>query len=439
LLGIWGLAAVVTVLGFVLAYQYVDPAPPEHISIGTGGSHGAYYQFAQQYAERLAVDGVTLVVRETAGSAQNLGLLQTAGGAGVDVSFVQGGMTGREPPPGLVSLAALYFEPLWVFYRDALPVETLGDLAGRRLALGPVGSGTRVLAEQLLVANGVEATDTALLSAGGMEAAGALERGEVDAVFVVAGQRSAVVQRLLEAAHVLPLSFARADAYTGHFRFLSKLVLPRGAVDLARNLPAQDVVLLAPTANLVARSDLHPALVDLLLQVTHAVHGRGGVFEDPGEFPSARHVELPLSPEAQRYFRSGPPLLRRYLPFWAATWVERLKVMLVPFVALLIPLLRFTPPVYRWRVRSRIYRWYRLLLELETRLDHDRDPAAIDRYRRELDLLEQDVSRVTVPLSYADELYDLRFHIGLVRERVQRAAKVGTAAAGCGQGPNPGR
>ena len=194
------------------------------------------------------------------------------------------------------------------------------------------------------------------------------------------------------------------------------VTLPRGTFDLVNELPQHDTHLLAATAMLVARGSLHLALIDLVLEAAGDVHSQGGVFEKEGAFPSPHHLNLPLSSEAGRFYKFGPPLLRRYLPFWAATMVDRLKVMLLPLIAVLFPLLRATPPLYRWRVRRRIYRWYE---ELDPEFgEQDRRLGTLERSLVELDRLEREVQHVSVPLPYADHQYDLRLHIGLVRGKL---------------------
>ncbi|MEW8013330.1 MAG: TAXI family TRAP transporter solute-binding subunit [Candidatus Sedimenticola endophacoides] len=330
------------------------------------------------------------------------------------------GGTARPPlDPELISLGSLYFEPLWVFYREGQPLARLSDLADRRIAIGPEGSGTRSLALQLLEENGIRESAGQHPPLPGEAAADALVSGEVDAAFFVASPQSPVVGRLLASPGIRLLSFDRADAYTGRHRYLTSVVLPEGMIDLARNLPHKDTRLLAASANLVARKGLHPALVDLLLQAATASHGDGGWFEARGQFPSARYLAYPLSKEAQRFHEHGPPLLQRYLPFWAATLVDRLKVMLLPLVALMIPLFKLMPPLYRWRIRSRIYRWYREVLSIDRDLDSEKTDlrAAIG----DLDAIDREVAKVSVPLSYAEELYDLRLHIALVREKLERS------------------
>ncbi|MBP2672847.1 MAG: TRAP-type uncharacterized transport system, periplasmic component [candidate division NC10 bacterium] len=285
--------AVVVVVGFALASRYINPAPPRHVRIASGATQGAYAESALRYREILARDGITLEVVPTSGSMENLALLQAPRG-GVDVAFVQGG-TGSPDTPGLLSLGSVFFEPLWVFVRGAVPARYVSDLAGRRLALGVEGSGTRVLARQLLQASGV-AEGPNFLAMGGDEAVQELLSGRVDAGFFVTARPQPQLDPLLRDKRFRLMSFAQADAFAQRFRFLSKVILPEGRLDLATNVPATDVTLLSPAATLVAREDLHPAIIDRLIQAAVEVHGGGQLFAEPGRFPSPRFVDLPISP-----------------------------------------------------------------------------------------------------------------------------------------------
>lgn len=404
-------ALLLTLAGFVVAYQFVDPAPAAYLTISTGSEQGAYYKFARQYQSVLKKNGIELSVEKSGGSIQNLERLRQDE---VDVAFVQGG-TSTEADQGLLSLGSLYFEPLWVFYRAELEPELLTDLSGLHLAIGPDSSGTQALVRLLLEDNGLNHS-VSISELGGLEARDALLSGAVDVAFYVASPESKIVTELLSSERVGLLSFERAEAYTRRFGFLSLVSLPRGMVDMAQDLPGESATLLAPTANLVVRQGLHPALQDMLLQAMDQIHGAGGWFEGAGQFPKASHAELTVSPEASRFYRYGPPLLQRYFPFWAASLVDRLKVMLLPLVVILIPLIKIMPPIYTWRMRSRIYRWYQLLEQVDLKtVDADVDRTQL---LTQLADLEQEVIHVNVPLSYTSQLYDLRQHIELVRLRV---------------------
>ncbi|MFC5300005.1 TAXI family TRAP transporter solute-binding subunit [Azospira restricta] len=418
----WPIVLVVTI-GFVVAYQFVKPAPPSRLAIATGSESGAYHAFAQRYATILARSGVTLELKPSAGSLESIERLKKGE---VDVAFVQGGVL-PAPAEGdaaddglrLASLGSMYYEPVWVFYRGEQPLGRLHDLAGKRIAVGAEGSGVRGLATQLLEANEI-LLDRNLKPLAGLEAAEALQQGWVDAAFVIAAPEAPVVQVLLRSPGVRVMSFAQADAYTRRFPFLTRVTLPRGVVDLVRDLPPRSTTLLAATANLVVNEDTHPALVALLLQAASEVHGKSGFFQKGGEFPSYLDTSFELSDDAARYYKSGPPFLQRYLPFWAAVFVDRMVVMLLPLLALLLPLLRVAPAIYTWRVRSKIFRLYGELKFLENEVRHHYAAERHGEFFARLDRIEEEASNRNVPLGFTDLVYTLREHVNLVRKQLLR-------------------
>jgi TRAP transporter TAXI family solute receptor len=414
-----GPAIVLAVVAFVVAYQWVEPAPPSRLVIATGRPDGAYYRFAQQYRERLARDRITLEIRETSGTVENIRLLEDRA-SGVDIAFVQGGTGAAAKTDTLVSLASLYFEPLWVFSRTAPGPSDLRGMRGRRLAIGPEASGTRAVALTLLAANGFTESTTRLSPLTGIDAVRALRRGEIDTVFLIASAESASVKEMLRSPGIALLSFPRADAYTKRFPFLSKLLLPAGGLSLEADLPPRETVLLAPAATLVVRRDFHPAFVDLLLVTAAEIHSRRGLFEAPQQFPSPDHLEFPLMDEAQRYHKSGPPFLARFLPFWAATLVDRIKVLVLPLLVL-VPLARAVLPAYRWRIRSKIVKKYRDVVDVDQSLAQRPTAAQCDDLLARLDEIEAAVRALRVPLGYSDAHYNLRSHLDLVRAKVKEA------------------
>jgi hypothetical protein len=229
---------------------------------------------------------------------------------------------------------------------------------------------------------------------------------------------------MLKIPGIALLGFPRADAYTKHFPFLTRLVLPAGSLSLQENLPPAESLMLAPAATLVARNDFHPALVDLVLVTTAAIHGRRGLFEAPRQFPSSDHLEFPLMQEAERYHKSGPPLLARFLPFWAATLVDRVKVLVLPLLVL-VPIARLVPHVYRWRIRSKIVKRYRDVVEADQILARRPSPAECTELLARLDAIEEDVRGLKVPLGYADAHYHLRLHVDMLRRRVLEMSRPG--------------
>ncbi|MFM2129549.1 MAG: hypothetical protein RL477_1095 [Pseudomonadota bacterium] len=412
--------------GFVFAWQFVDPAPSKTVTVATGAADGAYSASARDYQKLLAQSGITLNIRHTSGTVENLRLLADPK-SGVDLAFVQSGVGSPSlqngvATPGassdLVSLASVFLEPLWVFVRAEAAPARLSGLKGKRIAVGAEGSGTKVLTLQLLAASGVTEKNSTLLAMSGNDGAKALEAGRVDAAVFVTGRVSETMNRLLRDPRVRLLDFVRADAYKAHFGYLARVTLPEGVLALDTNIPPAPVSLVAPTATLVARDDLHPAIVDLVLGAATKVHQPGSVFSPPGAFPSPNQVDFPLSEDARRYFKSGPTFLRRVLPFWLAVMVERLLIMLVPLVTLLIPLMKIAPAAYDWNIQRKLQSRYRELRLLEGRFRADDTPATRAALAARLEAMQKETASLKVPLSYAERLYHLRTHIDLMRRIV---------------------
>lgn len=432
----WALI-VVTLALFGVTYLMIPPSPPRRFRIATGTKSGAYYRNAQRYRVILAELGFQLELVETKGSIENLDLLHAGA---VEMAFVQGGVTSEKDAETLEGLASLYLEPLWVFHRRDFEPETLGDFAGKRLAFGPVGSGSRAIATLLLKHNEVNFAAIADSPLGGEEAVAALKSGLIDAAFMVTTPDAPAVQAALSAPDIALFDFRRRVAYRQRNPFLTSVLLAEGVVNLARNLPPREAHLLAPTANLVARRDLHPALVPLMLRATEKVHSPGGIFEERNQFPNDGTLDLPVNEQSERYFRDGPSLLMRYLPFWLALNLDRLKIMLVPLITLLFPLIKIAPPVYRWRIRSKIYRWYRLLRDVDIQLEFAFLTEDFERHDQTLRLLLHDLRDVSVPLSYMEEFYNLKLHIDLVREKLdkRRADRAQGSTDGASEAPAEG-
>jgi TRAP transporter TAXI family solute receptor len=429
----FGPALVVTLAALAVAYHFVQPAPPKHIVMAAGPDSGVYYYYARAYRDRFARDGIEVKLLVTHGSRDNIRLLMDGR---ADVGFVQSGTTGDIDAPDLRSLASLYFEPVWLFARDDLALKRLGDLKGRRVAIDQEGSGTRPVALQLLADNGLQPKDLDAQSLGGDDAARALRDGRVDAAFFVMAAQARAVHDLLTAPDIHLFSIDRPAAYGLQHRFLSRLVLPEGAIDLPADLPPADTVLLASAANLVVREDFHPALAELFLRAAKVFHGEPGLFEEAGEFPSRKYLEFPLSDAARRYFESGPSFLQRYLPFWAANLIDRLKILLLPLVTLVYPIFRIIPPTYDWRMRSRINRWYKELQAMEASVGQPRSRAELARRLAELDRIESSVQRLAMPVAYGNPLYTLRLHIAMLRTELREAvAQSAEPSAGARRDP----
>jgi TRAP-type uncharacterized transport system substrate-binding protein len=403
--------------------HFVRPAPPSAITISTGPKGSSFQRSAERYAEAFAKNGVTLRPRPSNGSLENLSRLADPA-SDVDIGFVQVGVKLPEPGPNesrreLASLGTISRQPLYILVRSAAPPTRLSALAGQRLVVGPEGSGTRVLALALLKANGVEPGGaTALLDLDNELVGDALENGEIDAAFLMGDSASPrVIRNIIQRPGMHVLQLSQLEAYLRRFQDLDRIVIPMGAYDLAKNLPATDLELVASSVELVARADLHPAISDLLLETMREVHSRPFLLQRAGEFPAPREHDLPLSADARRYYESGKRWLYRMMPFWAASLADRFLVVLVPLVLLLVPVFRLVPTVYSWRIRLRIYRIYAALLELERDvLSHATQERAGLLVR--LDAIEHRAEALKVPLAFADQFYVLREHIILVRQRL---------------------
>ena len=422
----------IALLLLVGAYFVLQPNPPRRVVLLTGPEQSDYAEFGKRYAAVLRRHDIEVVLKATEGSSANRRALRDPKEA-VDFGFVRGGSgesIRAEDEKGtglpLVALGSLFLEPVWIFYRAQaaakLPgkkLDRLDQIRGWRVNAGARGAGSTNLLIKLLNANGLERGDIQLNRLDPTHAAIALFDKELDALVLVSAPESPILQMLLRTPGINLFEFTQAEAYARRFGYLSAVTLPRGVVDLSRELPPRNITLVAPTSMLVARSNTHPALMQLFVQAAQEIHAEAGWFARTGQFPSKEDVEFPLAPEAERFYKSGPPLMQRYLPFWLANLVDRMWVVLISIVAILIPLGRVVPPLYNFRIRSRIFRWYRQLRQIEDSLSAGKASAA--ELVAELDRLETKVERISVPLSYTDELYSLRGHIALVRERLAHA------------------
>ncbi|HZW12268.1 MAG TPA: TAXI family TRAP transporter solute-binding subunit [Noviherbaspirillum sp.] len=422
-----GPAAIAVIATCLLAYWLVDPSPPSHVSLATGQDNSAYEVFGKKYLEKLAKLGIKVQLAPSLGSQENLQRLKEDA---VDLAFVQSGTTEQEEAErkGLVSLGSLFTEPVWLFLREKKNVDRLTQLRGLKINVGPEGTGVPGLFKKILAVNGVEPNELALGSLENTPATVELLEGRIDGLVFSSAPDAPLIQMLLQTPGIKLFDFPQAEAYTRRFPFLSHVMLPRGIVDLGRNIPPKDYHLIAPTATLVAREGVHPALIDLFVQAAADVHGGAGWFQKKGEFPTASYTEIPVSPAAEQFYTSGPPLLQRYLPFWLANFFERMWVVIVALGALILPLSRIIPPLYVWKVRSRVYRWYGQLRAVEQAIEDVPPEQQADVYPAQLKRLndiEERVNRISIPLSFADELYGLRSHINFVRRRVLGLMKTG--------------
>jgi hypothetical protein len=415
---------VLVIVGAVwAAVALVRPAPPGKIRFLGGPDGSSYRSNAEKYKAIIERYGVKVEVVPSRGSLDNLQRLADPDGQ-VDVGFVQSGLTEGVNISGLRSLGSVLAQPLMVYYRSPEPIEMLSQLQGKRLAIGPEGSGTRALALALLKGNDIAGPPTVFLDAGGEEAARALIVGSVDAAFLMGDSATPKVMRhLRDIPGIELMNFRQAAGYVRRFRFLTRLDLPEGAMDLARNFPPKPYQLVGPTVELVAREDLHPAVSDLLISAAREVHGGAGMYRDAGMYPSPQERDFPISDDAERYYKSGGQFLYKNLPFWLASLVDRMLVVLVPLLVLIVPATRLAPALYRWRVRSRIYRWYGALMAIERDMLKNPSPEKREELREEihkrLDEIEDAVNAIKTPPSFADQLYVLREHVSMVRRRLE--------------------
>ena len=414
-LKVWGLLAVIVLVGFLITYQYVGAPPPKVIRIATGANNGAYYTFAQEYARLLASDGITLEVVPTAGSVENLELLKSGE---VSLALIQGGSATRDDKERLQSLGSLFLEPVWIFVRRQ-SVKRFLELKGNRVSVGIAGSGTHLLATQLLSAAGITEINTQLIREETTQAIDSLSNGKIDAAFFVASPEAPIIRKLFAAPAVELLNFDRAAAYGRWFPFLTPVTLSEGVIDLQQNIPDHDTPLVAASANLAARRDLNASLIPAVLNAVMRVHQTGGVLEHKRQFPSVDFADLPLSEDARRYLINGPSFLFRWLPYGTAVLLDRLKILVLPLLALLLPLFKIAPPLYTWRIRSKIYKWYAAVREVESSIQQEKVSSDAASLINRLSELDRQVASVSVPLSYAAELYHLRLHIRFLQEKLQ--------------------
>ena len=410
---------------FWAAIQFIEPPPPNRMSIAAATKGSPYYALAERYKAYLAKNGVTLDIRETGGSFDNLKMLGDPG-FGVGLGFLQGGIVNEKNTQGLRSLGRVMYEPLWIFANVDAKVERIADLAGKRVLVGPAGGGTNNLAVRMLAANDVTGENAKLVNMELPDYVDELESGRAEAGFLVLAAGAKTIQRLFNSPHVKLVNLAQAEAYSQRFPFLSPLILKQGLVNFAKNLPPTDTALVATRTALVVRDDLHPALANLMTQAMIAVHnepdvngkGEAAIFARAGEFPMAADPELELSEQARRVYRSGPPFLQRYLPFGIATLLDRLAVLALPLLGILLPVVRFAPMLYTWQVRQRLLYWYKELKKVERGVDLHTSLEEVAAKQAQVEDIEEAVNRIPIPLAFTNQLYDLRAHIDVVRRRL---------------------
>jgi len=415
-------AIVVVAVGWVV--MTLHPMPPRAVTMATGPEGGSYHDFGKRYREIFARSGIDLRLVPSEGGVENLRRLRDPR-SGIEIGFAQGGTAGGGESPDLASLGTVAFEPLWFFYRGANPGRKLEGLRGKRISIGPEGSGTRHLSTELLKRNSIEPGVAEFLPYPPQVAGEKLLEGEIQAAMIVASWDSPVVRRLAASDRVELGSFARADALVALYPYLNKLVLPAGVADMGRNRPPADVTVLAPETSLLVRKELHPAIQYLLLDAATEVHSAPGIFRKAGRFPAGESVDFPLSDPARHFYKSGRPFLQRYLPFWFAVLVGQALVLLIPVAAALYPLMRAIPAIYMLGIRYRIFRLYGELKFLDLEAERLAATEAAGDLFAQLDQLEDRASHLHVPVMYTHMQFALRRDINLVRRRLERSPDEG--------------
>ena len=408
----------ISAISITAIFHYTDPAPPHRLLISIDDEKSESYHYAKQYKEILKEDGIDLVLKSSKGSAENYQNLKNSQSE-VEAGFVHDGFGSPEEAPDLVSLGSLYYEPIWIFYRNQKKLNRISDFIGKKIAIGREGGGVKNLIYHLLKASGIREENTKLIHLGWNDAAMALKESKIDVAFFLATPQDLMIDTLLKDPEIKLMNLDQAEAITKQFPYLHHLVLPHGAIDLKQNIPNDDIHLVSPTVTLLVKDSLHPSLMFLLLKAATQVHGDSGLFEKKNEFPEDKDYQFPLADEAKSYFKSGPPFWQKLLPFWIASLIDRFILIAIPALAVVIPLFRMIPKFYQWRVRNRIYRYYGELKFLETKIKAITDKVALKQFLIELDKIEDRVNQLKLPLDFSDHLYSLRGHIDFVRQRLQ--------------------
>ena len=404
------------IASFYLAFQFINPSPKRVITIATGSIHGQYYQTAIKYKELLDKVDVKVNIITSSGSLENIKLLNEKK---VDIAFIQNGTIKPNTTKSIEALASVYYEPLWLFYKkDLNDIQYIQDLKSKKISLGLEHSGTKDLSSEVLAINGINKDNAQLEYFNAKESKDKLLKDELDALFLVTSANSKIIKELLENKDIAVFSFKRAIAYSKKFHYLEPINLYEGTVDIYNNMPSRDIKLLSTTATLVVNKDFSDELIRIFLKKVKDVHKRKSLFEAENQFPNINNIEIDMNEEAFRYFTYGDTFLEKVFPYWIASNLDRLKILLIPLLTLMIPLFKGVFPLYRWSIRSKIYRWYDEVQDLDLSLEGLSKEELIEKLK-ELEKLKQEIKEETkVPLSYMGEYYDLIMHLELIISKV---------------------
>ena len=411
-----GLAAILCIATIAwLALAYFIPAPPSTITIAMAYKGTAYERFALSYQKTLSRSHFTLNLHPTDGPLDNLRLIKDQSSS-VDVAFLFGGLTNSEQSPDLMSLGRIAFAPIWIFYRGTETLERLTQLKGKSIAAPPA---TRMVIDQILAAHGVNADNTTILQVAGPAAAKAFKDGEAD-VFVLISELSAgLVQEFLRDPTVRLMNVTQAEALTRVYPFLARLVLPQGVIDFEKNIPANDVSLIAVTHAVVVRKNLHPELISLLAQAISEKHAGAGVFQRAGDFPTQTDPEFPVAQNAIDFYKNGPSFLDRYLPFWITNYAKRIIALLATVIVIVLPLVSYAPKLYRWLVEYRLGSIYRRLRVIEASLQNCTSPSEVSALEAELESVDREIHLLGVPMQHSHLFFSIKSHLDDVRAHLE--------------------
>ncbi len=424
-----GAAAIfcISVICWLILHHFV-PAPPSSITIATSFTGGHYQALGRRYQDILAREHVKVNVRATDGAVENLKLLNDPA-SGIQIAFMQGGVANGKQAPELLSLGRIDHQVFWLFYPTGETLNDLTQLKGKRIALGPPGSGTRAVTERILALSGVTSENSKFLTLSAQGAVNALNDGAIDALFLTFSPESPILKSLLKGPQYRPMSFTDAEALTRIFPFLVRLVMPRGVIDYERKIPATDVIIIATTNVVLVRKDIHPAIIDLLAQTMLEAHNEPGLFQKVGDFPTQTDPEFPVAQSARDFYKNGPSFLNRYLPFWMTNYAQRAIAVVAAVIAIALPLFHYFPILYKWNMRRRLLYWYDRLKSLEASIDGHSGDKQLAEKRAEIEQIDDAVSHIRFPRALADQLYNLRSHIDIVRRRLTPRTAFPTHAA----------
>ena len=400
-----------------LALEIAIPAPPTKITIAGSFKGGHYEALGLRYKDILARSHLKVDVRATDGALENLRLLNDPH-SGIQAAFMQGGIANGEQAPDLLSLGRIDHQIFWLFHPADETLSDLTQLKGKRIALGPTGSGTRTVSEKILNVGGVTSENTTFLSLTPQSAVNALNDGAVDALFLNFSPDSPILQALLRSPKYRPMSFTDAEALTRIFPFLVRLVMPRGVVDYETKVPASDVILIATTNVVLVRKELHPSIIDLLVQTMVEVHSAPGIFRRIGEFPTSTDPEYPVAEEASDFYKNGPSFLNRYFLPWVTNYFKRAIALVLTAIAIIVPVFSYSPRLYKWLVEYRLRGLYRHLRKIEASLQKNLTAPDIVALEDEIETLDRDIINLGVPTRHSDLYFMIKSHLNLVRTRI---------------------